>query len=155
MSRLVKKPGDILQFQLSEPGRFGYAQWLSDDSARFFLYGGPELDLEQVVQLPSAFRVLVFKDTPGRYGWSKLGKAEIPPEFSTPQRYVMKDILTGQLSVYFAPGDGSYDQSPANPEEVEGLETMAAWAHPHVVERLESQLSGRPSAFLRGVSVEG
>lgn len=155
MSRLMKNPGDILQFPLSTSGTFGYAQWLPDATARFFLYSGPALSVEQVTELPLAFRVVVFKDTPGRYGWMKIGKADIPEAFSKPQRYAMKDILTGQLSIYYEPGDGTVEQWPATPEEVAGLETNAAWAHPHVVERLEAQLSGEPSAFLHGVSVEG
>ena len=155
MSRLVKKPGDILQFPLSRSGTYGYAQWLPDGTARFFKYGGPELALEQVLELPSAFRVVVFKDTPGRYGWSKIGNARIPTDLLRPQRYAMKDIHTGELSVYFEPGDGTWEQKPASPEDVAGLETNAVWAHPHVVERLEAELFGEPSAFLRGVSLEG
>ena len=155
MSRSVIKPGDVLQIPLSTEGTYGYAQWLLDGTARFFLYSGPVLPVDQVTKLPPAFRVVVFKDTPRRYGWTKIGNTDIPGEFSQPQRYVMKDILTGELSIYHEPGDGAVEQWPATLQEVAGLETNAVWAHPHVVERLEAQLSGKPSLFLSGLSVEG
>lgn len=148
MARITKKPGDLFKVPLSE-GRHAYAQWLSDGTARFFRAAfTTDAGIDDILSLPVAFRVVVFKDTPGRYGWTKIGKAPIPPEYAEPQRYARKDILTGRLSVYF---EGV--ETPATAEEVRGLETLAVWAHPHVVERLEAELSGRESAVLKRVRV--
>jgi hypothetical protein len=44
-------------------------------------------------------------------------------------------------------------ERPATLQELAGLETLAVWAHPHIVERLEAQLSGRESQFLNSVRV--
>jgi hypothetical protein len=144
MARIVKKPGDVLKFPLSTAGRHGYCQWLPDGTARFFLVGSTqELTVEQILSLPVAFRVIVFGDTPNRYGWSKVGKAAVPPEAANPQQYAKKDIISGKLSIYF---EGH--ERPAMPAEIAGLETLAVWAHPHIVERLEAQLEGRESKFL-------
>jgi hypothetical protein len=148
MARIVKKPGDVLKFPLSAAGRYGYCQWLPDGTARFFLFGSTqELAVEQILALPVAFRVVVFRDTPNRYGWSEVGKAAVPPEAAGPQRYAKKDAISGKLSVYF---DGH--EKPATPEEIVGLETLAVWAHPHIVERLEAQLEGRKSKFLKSIA---
>jgi hypothetical protein len=148
MPRIVKKPGDIFKFSLSADGIHAYAQWLPDATARVFLAACDfDLSVDQVLQLPTAFRVLVFQDTPNRYGWSKVGNAVVPEQYSTPVRYAKKDILTGALSIYF-----QGIETVAAEEQLKDLETLAVWAHPHIVERLEAQLEGRESKFLKSVS---
>ncbi|RQP25425.1 hypothetical protein [Piscinibacter terrae] len=149
MSRIIKRPGDVLKVPLSAVGLHAYAQWLPDGTVRVFLNASKsELSIGEVVLLPVAFRVAVFKDTPNRYGWSKLGNAPVPQEYSEPQRYAKKDVLSGRLSAYF---EGK--ETIATAEELRGLETLAVWAHPHIVERLEAQLEGRESIFLKSLKV--
>jgi len=149
MPRIIKKPGDILKFPLSATGQHAYAQWLPDGTARFFLAAcTSEVSVDEVVALPVAFRVVVFNDTPNRYGWAKIGKAAVPGECTRPQRYAKKDSLSGKLSLYF---EGV--ETPATAAELRGLETAAVWAHPHIVERLEAQLEGRESKFLKTIEV--
>jgi hypothetical protein len=148
MARILKKPGDIFRVPLSG-NRIGYAQWLPDGTARYFLAAhSSEASLSEIGSIPTAFRVLTYGDTPGRYGWVKIGKLPVPPEFSTPQRYAKRDSLSGKLSVYY---EG--EEKDATLAELKGLETLAAWAHPHIVERLEAQLDGRESAFLKSIQV--
>lgn len=150
MPRIINKPGDLLRFPLSESGCHGYCQWLADGTARVFLEAATEeLTATEILSLPVAFRVWIYRDTPGRYGWEKVGKADIPEEFSQPQRYAKKDAISGALSVYF---EGV--ETPATTAEVNGLETAAVWAHPHIVERLEARLADRESKFMRSVQVE-
>lgn len=149
MKRLVIKPGDIFEFPLSKAGAVGYAQWLADGTARFFLYSGPVLaPAEAILKLPQAFRVFVYKDTPRLHGWAKVGKATIPEELESPLHYAMKDAISGKLSVYY---EGA--MRPATEDDVRGLETAAVWAHAHVIERLEAQLSGRSSEYLASLAV--
>lgn len=149
MARIVKKPGDLLMLPLSTQGTHAYCQWLTDGTARFFLAAcTTELKAEEIIALPVAFRVVVFNDTPNCYNWAKAGKADIPATDMLPQRYAKKDTITGKLSIY---SEG--DEKPATPDEVKGLETMAVWAHPHIVERLEAQLEGKESKFLRSIRV--
>jgi len=134
---------------LSKQGVHAYCQWLPDGTARFFLAAcTTELKADEITALPVAFRVVVFNDTPNRYSWAKAGKADIPAPYITPQLYAKKDAITGKLSIY---SEGN--EKPATLDEVKGLETMAVWAHPHIVERLEAQLEGKESMFLRSVSV--
>ena len=147
MARIDKHPGDIFRIPLSGD-RYGYAQWLPDGTACIFLVSSSEsLSISQVCASEIAFRVVVFKDTPGRYGWAKVGRAEVPSEYSLPQRYAKKDRISGALSMYF---EGI--EVPASPEELRGLETAAVWAHPHIVERLEAQLAGRVSSFAQSIA---
>lgn len=151
MARIIKKPGDLLRFPLSEAGHHGYCQWLADGTARVFLAAtAEELTAAEILSLPVAFRVWIYKDTPGRYGWEKAGKADIPKEFSQPQRYAKKDTISGALSIYF---EGV--ETPATAAEVKGLEIAAVWAHPHIVERLEARLAGRESMSMRSIQIEG
>jgi hypothetical protein len=148
MKRVTKHPGDLFSIPLSD-GRIGYAQWLADGTACIYLAADSEVHpIDRVATLPMAFRVLVFKDTLSRFGWSKIGVAPVPAEHSVPQRYVKKDPLSGQVSLYF---EGK--EVPATLAEVRGLETLAVWAHPHIVERLEAQLAGKESKFLKSVRV--
>lgn len=149
MPRITKRPGDVLKFPLTGRDQHAYAQWLPDATARVFLAACTAgLSLREVLQLPVAFRILVFRDTPNRYGWSKVGWAEVPVECSQPMRYAKRDVLTGCLSSYLAG-----IETPATKDEIAGLETLAVWTHPHIVERLEAQLEGRESKFLKSVSV--
>ncbi|WP_108094356.1 hypothetical protein [Pseudomonas sp. GV071] len=149
MARIVKKPGDLLIFPLSAEGKYGCCQWLADGTARFFLSASSQdFSPSEILALPVAFRVLVFRDTPNRYGWTKVGKGAMPDEFSSPQRYAKRNPISGAISIYF---EGN--ETRATYAEVEGLETVAVWAHPHIVERLEAQLEGRESKFLRSVQV--
>ncbi|WP_447741706.1 hypothetical protein [Pseudomonas laurentiana] len=149
MARIIKKPGDLLRFPLSEAGYHGYCQWLADGTARVFLAATAEgLTAVEILSLPVAFRVWIYRDTPGRYGWEKVGKAHIPEEFSQPQQYAKKDAISGALSIYF---EGV--ETPATAAEIEGLETAAVWAHPHIVERLEALLAGRKSKAMRSVQI--
>jgi len=149
MARIAKKPGDLLMLPLSIQGTHAYCQWLPDGTARFFLAAcTTELKADEIIALPVAFRVVVFNDTPNRYNWVKVGKSDIPTPCINPQIYAKKDAITGKLSIY---SEGN--EKPATPDEVKGLETMAVWAHPHIVERLEAQLEGKESMFLRSISV--
>ena len=149
MSRLAKKPGDILTIPLAR-GRRGYAQWLPDGSARVFrLATKAELPIAEVTAAPTAFRVLVARPSPGQYGWSKIGKAPIPPNCAEPQRYAKKDIISGKLSIYY-----NGVESPATAMKVKGLETLAVWGHPHIVERLEAILAGRRSKFAEQINAQ-
>ncbi len=149
MARIVKKPGDILKFPLSDREQHGYAQWLPDGTARVFLAScESDLSVDQVLGLPVAFRVLVFNDTPNRYGWSKVGKGATPEAYMHEQRYAKKDSISGKLSIYF-----QGKESSATMADVTGLETLAVWAHPHIIERLEAQLDGKESLYLRVLNV--
>ena len=61
------------------PGRYSFAQWLPDGTAIVFLVATAEdLTVEDVVALPVAFRVAVYRDTPKScYGWSKVGRCPV------------------------------------------------------------------------------
>ena len=102
-----------------------------------------------MAELPVAFRVLVFRDTPGRYGWTKIGVASVPADCNEPQIFAKQDPITKRISRYRAG-----EETPASYDEVAGLETVAAWAHPHIVERLLAQLAGSHSRFLASVQVK-
>ena len=148
LARVTKKPGDVFKVPLSNR-RYGLAQWLPDGTARFFRKAfaqdetPPPLD-----SLAIAFRVLVFRDTPGRYGWMKVCNSPVSQALAAPQRYAKKEIGSGEINVYY---EG--ELTPATASDVKGLETLAVWAHPHLVERLEALLEGRESTFEKSLRI--
>ena len=147
MARIVLRPGYIFRFP-TENGQHGYCQWLPHD-ARIFLMSTPEeLSPEEILRLPVAFRVPVFRDTPRLYGWRKVGVGPVPPDCAEPQTFAKRDIINKTLSIYHAG-----NERPASVEEIQGLETLAVWAHPHIVERLLAQLAQKPSKFLESIQV--
>ncbi|HEY1663805.1 MAG TPA: hypothetical protein VGI03_15415 [Verrucomicrobiae bacterium] len=148
MSRIIIKPGYIFRFP-TEAGHYGYCQWLPHDVRIFLISTTNELLPSSVVELPVAFRVCVFRDTPGRYTWLKIGAAPYPDECGEKQTYAKQDPITKKIYLY-RDGQGI----PASYAEVAGLETIAVWAHPHIVERLLAQLAGKQSKFLTSVQVK-
>lgn len=152
MTRIIKKPGDVFRFPTD--GRcHGYCQWLPHDARFFAVSTTEELALDTITAFRVAFRVLVFRDTPNRYGWQKVGKAPVPSDCEERQVYVKQDCITKKITVYR--GElVSRDEKPATPDEIAQLETLAVWAHPHLVERLLASLAGLPSKYLESVRVK-
>ena len=149
MARLVKKPGDVFKMALSDT-QHGYAQWLPDETARVFSAAlDRDLTIDEIAGLPVAFRVLVFKDTPNKYGWVKVGNSPVPSECANPQHYSKQDPITGAISIYFEGHErtATYKQAAA-------LEVCAIWAHPHIVERLNSVIGGSESSFLNSIKLK-
>jgi hypothetical protein len=126
MARIVKKAGDMFKFSLSD-GRYAYAQWLDDGTVRVFKGAFvDELSIDEIAAYPIAFRVSVFKDTPRKYDWVKIGKAEIPLKYSKPVRYYYKQVIgSDDFEIVDMEAGG---QVPATASEVEGLEQWAVWA---------------------------
>ena len=152
MARVTTKPGDLFRFPTGD-GSYGYCQWLPHD-VRFFAASTREnLAPHVVIALPVAFRVPVFRDTPSRYGWQKIGSAPVPRDCEEPQVYVKQDSITKKITVYRGEVE-SRDEKAATQDEIARLETLAVWAHPHIVERLLAVVAGVPSKFLESVRVK-
>lgn len=139
MARIVKNPGDIFKFPICE-GKHGYAQWLIDGTVRVFKGAfTDELSISEIIDYAIAFRVSVFKDTPRKYDWVKVGKAEIPDEYSNPVRfYYKKEIGTGDYKIIDMEED---TEVLATASEIEGLELWAVWAGHNISSRLEEELN--------------
>ena len=147
MARIVLRPGYIFRFP-TDGGQHGYCQWLPHDVRIFLTSTSEELSPEEILRLPVAFRVVVFRDTPRLYGWQKVGVGPVPPDCAEPQTFAKQDPINKALSVYRAG-----EERPASHKEVVGLETLAVWAHPHIVERLLAQLAQKPSKFLASMQI--
>jgi hypothetical protein len=152
MTRIVKKPGYVFQFPTAD-GAHGYCQWLPHDARIFAISTCKNLPLEDILLFPIAFRVPVFRDTPSRYGWKKVGSAPVPAEHEQRQVYAKQDAITKKLTIYRGETE-SRDEQPASYDEVKDLEVLAVWAHPHIVERLLASIAGVPSKFLESVRVK-
>lgn len=148
MGRLIKEPGYLFKFPMSK-GRHGYAQWLEHGSAIIFK-GSFSRDLceLEVIELPFAFRVTVYQDTPSKYGWVKVGKADIQEEFRGYPITAQRAIGTGDLFIC-----DEHGARPATIEEVRGLEPQAVWNHIHIVERLEALINGNESKYYNLVRI--
>jgi hypothetical protein len=148
MARILKKPGSVFAFP-TEKGEHGYCQWLPHLARVFRVSTTDQLSLEQILELPEAFAVMIFGDTPGRYGWQKIGSGPYPQQYEERSWFAKQDIITGKITRYRAGLE-----EPATYEEVRDLETVAAWAHPHIVERLMALLRGEESSFLHSVRIK-
>jgi hypothetical protein len=152
MSRITLKPGYIFQFP-TEASCHGYCQWLPHDARIFLASTSDELSLDAIMLLPVAFRILVYRDTPRRYGWTKIGEAPIPIDCTEKQTFAKQDPITKKIYLYRGIGPNG-QEIPASYDEILGLETCSVWAHPHIVERLLAQLAGKPSKFLESSRVK-
>lgn len=80
MKRVVKKPGFVFRFP-TENGEHGYCQWLPH-LVRFFLISTTrDLDIDEIIELPEAFSILVYNYVPSEYDWEKVGKADFPAKY--------------------------------------------------------------------------
>ena len=148
MARIVKKPGYLFEFP-TEDGEHGYCQWLPHLARVFRVSTKDDLSVEEILDLPEAFAVMIFGDTPNRYGWKKIGLGSFPDDYLEKPWFAKQDIISGEITKYRAG-----IEEAATYDEVKDLETVAAWAHPHVVERLMADLRSEESAFLESVRVK-
>jgi len=148
MARIVKKPGYVFAFP-TEEGQHGYCQWLPHLVRVFKVSTNVDLALDEILRLPESFAVMIFADTPARYGWTKVGSGPYPERFEEHPWFAKQDCITGKITRYRAG-----IEEAASYEEVKDLETVAAWAHPHIVERLMADIRGEESSFFRAVSVK-
>ena len=133
--RIRPKVGDILKVGLPD-GCHAYAHIAKHDIVVFYDYcGKDELPLEDIVKLPIAFRVWVYKDvlTSGR--WARVGNI-ISDILSDDPYFYKQDIVTGALAIYHEEfAETSYER-PATLSEVKNLERAAVWDANHVEDRL-------------------
>ena len=149
MPRVVKKPGDVLQFPV-EASLHSYAQWLPNSDVRVFsILTDTAWPIAGIVTLPVAFRVPILRRSPGLSGWSKVGNAPVPDEYLVKPCYAHQDRFSGAISIY---ENGVL--RPATFDQAVDLEPLAVWEHPHIVDRLLATIHGRPSNFLESLRIK-
>ena len=143
----MKKPGYVFKFP-TENCEHGYCQWLPHLVKFFLTSTSRELSIDEIFELPEAFSILVYNDTPGQFGWERVGKADFPDKYLEKDWMAVQDSISGAFSKI-----RGHEMIPATYEEVKDLEVCAAWSHDHIVERLLAQIHGRPSDFLGAVAL--
>ncbi|MCG6193140.1 immunity 26/phosphotriesterase HocA family protein [Leptospira sp. FAT2] len=138
MKRIVQKPGFIFKFPL-ENGNHGYCQCVPNHETRFFkISTKKELSIHDILNLPVAFCVVVFRSTPRKGGWEKVGVGDYPSEYYELAWKVTVDLQSGTIRKIrdSTPFDCTF-------EEAKDLEVIAVWAHHNVVDRLLTLLQGK------------
>jgi hypothetical protein len=138
--------GDIVAVPMGD-GRFGLAWVLAEPLMAFLEYVAQSADAVAAVEpwgKPVAFRVWVMNRAVTDGLWPVVAHNEVPAQLATPPLFFKQDPLSGALSTT----RGGFEEWPASPDEVRGLERAAVWTPKQVVERLEDHFAGRPNKWV-------
>ncbi len=132
------REGDVIAIPLGD-GSFGFGQVCGFNCYAYFdLRSGEIPDIDEVVACRVLFRVITSDDAIESGGWEILGHRELSPELAQRAMFWSQPVGSNQVSIY---RDGAFYR--ATKEEIQGLENLAAWFAPNVVQRLVEHFSGR------------
>jgi hypothetical protein len=158
-ARKNRAPGRAVRIDLGD-GRRAYGRQLLGASVEFYDRPGKEgekADLLDVVAWPVAFTIAVADYAFRRNGgWELLDVVPLTgEERAVIHRMAKKDVISGALSIYWEdPGTGTYGETPASPEDCEGLEIAAVWDPEHVEDRLRDHFDGRPNRWVESLRLK-
>lgn len=142
MRSIRRRCGDVFRVPLG--GKyFAYGRVLEDPLFEFYSrFETKEATPSDMRILPVAFRIWVapFAITTGR--WPIIGHVSLRERPVPPQKFFIKDPITGKLSIYSLP-----KPIPATPAQCRDLEAAAGWDPEHVEDRLRDLQAGRPNVW--------
>lgn len=105
----------------------------------FFIANETTLELDAIYKSPVAFTLSVMNSAVKSGRWKVIDSRPIEPKFNEERFYFMRDVLTGEISIYSAT---SGEINPAKPGDEIGLERAAVWEAEHVEDRLRDHFAG-------------
>lgn len=142
------KNGLLVEVNLGD-GSCTFARVLSKAELAFYDFRRDlksEVDIEEIYRSPILFIVSVMNDAIKSGRWKIHDCRPLEPSFERVRYYFMKDLITGEYSIYNA-NDGSI--RPAKPGEEVGLEKAAVWEPENVEERLRDHYAGRENRWVK------
>lgn len=140
------KEGAVYALPLND-GSFAFGQvCCGGDFAVFDLKSQKPISAEEVIKSEVAFRVPVARDAAKEGGWKRIGDAPLRGKLAERAKYRHQPVGSAQVFVY-----SNGVSTPADPEEVQGLETLATWFSMHVEQRIQDHFAGRPNAFVESL----
>lgn len=147
-------PGDMLRVELGE-GRHAYALISTPPLVLFFGRAlDHELTIDQIVGLPVAFRIWVYRHDLNSGRWPRVGHMAVPDEWLEKPLMFSQDPISGRLALYHERFASSNNECPATVSECSGLERAAVWSAGHVEDRLRDYLAGRGNAWVKSLAID-
>lgn len=134
--------GSVVQIDLGER-LCSFAQVISKAELAFFncFEKSPTaLTVEEIVKLPTLFILPVMNLAVKSGRWPVIGKSALRAEFQLERYYFQQDNITKKISIY---QNSTGESTPANREQINGLERAAVWDAEHVEDRLRDTKAGR------------
>jgi Immunity protein 26 len=108
-------------------------------------------DISRIYNSEILFVTTVMKYAFENNRWPVVDERPLEKALLTPRNYFMKDVLTGQFSIYRS-SDGAIHES--SKEECQGLEEAAVWDPQHIEERLRDHFVGRPNRYVEQMTAK-
>jgi len=142
------KKGDVFRLKISEE-IYAYAQYAKPPLAIFFnAFSKGYLSIEDVINMPTAFKVYVHKSTFKNDLCERIGNTEVSEANMMEPLTFKQDIISGGLFLYKYQGDASNVFHPAKYEDCENIETTSVWEFFHVRTRLLDLFEGKPNRWI-------
>lgn len=152
--RQRRAPGAIVEIPVAE-GLWAYAQ-LGESPVVAVLDGvfSTRPDLNQIMELPIAFKCCVFSRAVTKGYWIKIGKMDPRPDVLVEDYAFIQDPITGELSLYHSEFSENGWRKPALLSECIGLERAAVWEASHVEDRIEALHKGTECQWAKSLEID-
>jgi hypothetical protein len=142
------KKGDVFRWQIAD-GLYGYAQYIEPTLTVFFSkYSTEPLEAKDLIDLPAAFKLCVYKSAFKDENNEKIGNIAVLAENAVKPTTFKQDIISGGLFIYDESGHPNNIWRPASYEECKNIETTSVWEFGHVRRRLLELYDGKPNRWL-------
>jgi hypothetical protein len=135
------KAGQLVEIDLGSERR-AFGRVISKSELAFYdfcMSADTPLDLNAVYSSSVAFLLSVANSAVKSGRWKVIDCTPVEPMFEAERFYVMRDALTGEVSIYNAM---SGEILPAQSGDDIGLERAAVWDAEHVEDRLRDHFAG-------------
>lgn len=155
MGKVMRCVGDVLKIPLFD-NCCAYAAVSSEPLLIFYdkCEESDGLSVDEIVDLPIAFKVFVYNDAVTSGAWPRIGNVQLSEDdLSIPYMY-KQDGISGRLSIYHSDfSDTNYERS-ATAFECLNLECAAVWEAKHVESRLVDHFLGRENEYLKQLKID-
>ncbi|WP_084451029.1 Imm26 family immunity protein [Gemmobacter nectariphilus] len=156
MKKKKAKPGDFLSIPLPN-GRYGFGKFLGSEVSFLDLVSDIEfLSVADLSGVGELFRAWVDKSAlSSRSKWIVIGREELKDSEKIPNKYFMKDSISGDLRIYSEDTHDamSWSEIPATYEECLGLEAAAVWSAEQIESRLMDYFEGRENKYVQSLAL--
>lgn len=147
MARQKRTVGSILEIDI-DGEYYAYAQILTEADCAFFDFKSDTKlkDIKILETVSILFIIAVYTNviTSGR--WVKIGKLPIRPELLVKPMKFIQDFQKPTVFEFYDPNTGKI--SPANKNEIIGLERASVWADVHAEGRIRDHYNGIPNVWV-------